>query len=153
MGRFESRDVPKESSISEAELERQILLKTVRVELSIRYTAGYQRLRFARERKAVLVQSPVKRFDSQTIPRSEKPLLPLIPDGETEHTVQALQAPFTEFLVEVNDYFGIAVRSKYVTAREFTAQFEVVVDFAVEYDPDSAVLVGHRLLPGLEIDD
>src|SRR6185436_16694958 len=36
---------------------------------------------------------------------------------------------------------------------ELFADFFVVVDLAVENDPGSAVLIGNRLLAGLEVDD
>lgn len=36
---------------------------------------------------------------------------------------------------------------------EVSSQFAVIVDFAVEYDPDAGVLISHRLVSRCEIDD
>ena len=58
------------------------------------------------------------------------------------------------FLVEVEDGLGIASRSIAVPARlQAGSKVGVVVDLAVEDDPDVAVLVAHRLFAAGHVDD
>ena len=54
----------------------------------------------------------------------------------------------------MDDDFGVAAGPEDVSALlEVVPQLAVVVDLAVEDDPDRAVFVGHRLMPALEVDD
>src|SRR5712692_9284963 len=65
-----------------------------------------------------------------------------------------LEAVFPVFLVEMNDGFGVAVSAVGVSTRDQRfAQRLVVVDFAIEDDPERAVLVAHGLVAGGEIHD
>ena len=60
----------------------------------------------------------------------------------------------TEVLVEVNDHLGVGLRREPMTLPlELDAQLAVVVDLAVEHEPNRAVLVRDRLVSRLEIDD
>src|SRR6266704_1080710 len=53
----------------------------------------------------------------------------------------------TIFFVKMQNSFGIAVCCISVTAFfQHSAEFEMVVDFSVEDNPDCPVLVGHRLV-------
>ncbi len=66
----------------------------------------------------------------------------------------SIDARRPEFLVRVNDRFGIGFRSKPVTQTDQAIpQRVVVVDLAVERDPTRAVLVGERLFAAGAIDD
>src|SRR3569833_3415600 len=50
--------------------------------------------------------------------------------------------------------FGIAVRRKAMPlCNELPAQILVIVDLAIENDPDRAIFVGYRLVPARKIDD
>ena len=54
----------------------------------------------------------------------------------------------------MNQYFGIAAAFKAMApCLEFVAQGKIVVDLAVEDGPDRAVLVAHRLLAGVKVDN
>src|SRR5689334_4501380 len=65
-----------------------------------------------------------------------------------------LRAIRAEFIVSVNDRFGVAVGVESVAEIfQFGSKFEVVVNLAVENDPGSAIRVVNRLLPVGEIDD
>jgi hypothetical protein len=58
------------------------------------------------------------------------------------------------FLIQVNDGFGIALRAVLVTTRShLLPELGVVVDFAVEDDPDGFVLIADWLVTGRKIDD
>src|ERR1700722_6681528 len=76
------------------------------------------------------------------------------PDRQAEHAAQPRDRGGVPVLVGVDDHLGVGGRVEAV-ARGFqvTSQFPVVVDFAVEDDPDRAILVVDWLVPGREIDD
>ena len=96
----------------------------------------------------------VERLDAQAVAREQELPLPRVPEREGEHAAQPLDAARPELLVEVHDDLGVGRRREAVAARhELAPQLAVVVDLAVEDDPDRAVLVGDRLLAGLEVDD
>ena len=78
-----------------------------------------------------------------------------VPDREREHPVQPIEAGFAVLRVEVNDDLGVRGASEVDAARdELGAELAVVVDLAVERDPDRAVRAHHRLRGGFrEIDD
>ena len=57
-------------------------------------------------------------------------------------------------LVEVDEHFRVAVRAEAMAAAEESVpQRAVVVDFAVEDDPDRAVFVGQRLMSAGDVED
>ena len=97
----------------------------------------------------------VDRLLAEAIAREEQPLAPRVPDGEREHPVDALRKRFAPLLVPVDEHLGVAVAAEHVSVRnQLGAQMQVVVDLAVEGDPDGPVLVRHRLGAGRgEIDD
>ena len=54
----------------------------------------------------------------------------------------------------MDDHLGVAGGVEGVTGRlELGSQLPVVVDFAVEHEPDRAIFVVDRLLPGGQVDD
>ena len=59
------------------------------------------------------------------------------------------------FLVEMDDHLGVGMVGGEPVAGALSslAQFDVVVDLAVEDDRDGPVLVEHRLLAGGHVDD
>ena len=59
-----------------------------------------------------------------------------------------------KFLVEVNQGLGVTVGAKAMTSRhEILPKRLVVVDLAVENDPDGAVLIRDRLVAARKVDD
>src|ERR1700754_425033 len=85
----------------------------------------------------------------------EKQLLgPLVPDRKRKHAAQVLRTINAPLIVSMNDRFGVAVGVELVTELfQLLAQFEVVVDLAVEDDPRGTVLVVNRLLTAFQVDD
>src|SRR6185369_17401372 len=95
-----------------------------------------------------------ERLDAEAIACQKQPALPLVPERKREHPAQVFDGVRTELLVEMDDRFGVTRRTEHVSAaREPRPQLAVVVDLAVEHDPDGAVLVRHGLVSVLEIDD
>jgi len=77
-----------------------------------------------------------------------------IPDGETEHAVEMMDAVGTILLERMDDRFGIAVRPKDVSrVLERGPHRLKIVDLAIEHDPPLARLVAQRLMTAGEIDD
>ena len=95
-----------------------------------------------------------QRLLAEPIARQQHAASVQVADRERKHAVEPLDARVAVFLVGVDDRFGVGVRPEPVSARlEIAPQLEVVVDFAVEHDPDRPVFVGHRLLAAGAVDD
>ena len=78
----------------------------------------------------------------------------LVPDGDGELAVQMFEHGDTMFFVEVDDDLGGALGVKMMPfADQFVPQFGIVEYFAVEYDPDGAVLVVNGLMTAAQVDD
>src|SRR5262245_45501202 len=77
-----------------------------------------------------------------------------VPDRDGKHSVEVREAFGPFVLVEMDDRFGVAIGAKLVAgAFEPATEVEVVIDFAVEDEPNGAVFVRHRLASGDEVDD
>ena len=75
-------------------------------------------------------------------------------DREGEHAVELLDAGVAVLFVGVDDGFGVGLGAEAMAAGlELAAELAMVVDLAVEDDPDRAVFVGHRLLAAGPVDD
>ena len=76
-----------------------------------------------------------------------------VPDGECEHSVQAVHAPGSKVLVEMGDHLGVPLgRERMALRGELLPQLAIVVDLAVEHDGDGAVFVVDRLISRLKVD-
>ena len=65
--------------------------------------------------------------------------------------VQGVRAPL---FVTVHDHFGIGLGAELMTFRlEFRAQFRIIVNLAVEDDPDRFLEIRHRLMSPGQVDD
>ena len=90
-----------------------------------------------------------ERLDAEAVARREEALAPRVPQGEGPHAVEALHAVFAPLFVGVQHDLGVAARGEDVAARaQLGGEFEVVVDLAVEDQPQRAVLIAHGLMPG-----
>ena len=89
----------------------------------------------------------VEGLDAEAVARGEERALPRVPDGEREHPVEPLEAVRAPAARTGQQHLGVATRTKAVPARlELRAQLDVVVDLAVEDDPEVAVVADHRLV-------
>jgi len=96
----------------------------------------------------------VKGLDAQPVARYEKALSAGVPYGEGKHASKVLYTVRPIFFVQVNDGFRVAVGAVLVTQRlQLLPQGGMVVDFAVENNPDRAVFVAEGLVAGREIDN
>ena len=77
-----------------------------------------------------------------------------IPDGKREHASEFFNDLWPVFLIKMDDGFCIRIGvERMPLLLEFTAQFFVVVDLAVENDLNRAVLVVDWLMARIEVDD
>ena len=96
----------------------------------------------------------VEGLDPKTVSGGEELMLAFVPDDEREHAAQVLDAVRAVLLIKVDNAFRVAVSAIGVTLGEqFFSKFDVVVNFAVEYDPDGAVFVANWLMTSLDVDD
>jgi hypothetical protein len=77
-----------------------------------------------------------------------------VPQRNRELAVQLGDEVESLLLVEMDERFSVAAGLEDMPAAvEIGAQFDVVEDFSVEGDPDTAVFVAQRLAAGAQIDD
>ena len=114
----------------------------------------HDRLQLGREHKSFGCLGIVERLDPQAVTRQEQRASRMVPNGKGEHSPQSFDARLAVLLVQVHEHFRVRRRREPVPLRqELGGQLPVVVDLAVEDHPDGSVLVGQRLVPGLEVDD
>ena len=78
-------------------------------------------------------------------------MLIAIPEPDGKHTAQLVDEIKPLLLVKVDQDLGVRVRLELVPpAEELLSQFTIVVDLAVERDPDGPGLVGKGLATGRE---
>src|SRR5262245_18719111 len=96
----------------------------------------------------------IERFHTQSIARDEQLLSPLVPDSKGKHPSQIVNTISAVLLIEMEDCFSVAMCLIDVTpGLELRAKISVVVDFAVEYDVQRAILIGHGLMAGRHVDN
>lgn len=109
---------------------------------------------FAGEDELSAAVGVVERLFAESIAGQDKLLLSAVPDGDGEHAIEMGEAIGTEIFVEVDDGLGIAFGAKLVAgAFESSAEFAVIVDFAIEDDLDGSIFIGEGLVSGFEIDN
>src|SRR4029077_1180627 len=80
--------------------------------------------------------------------------LPTVVQREGEHAVHALEHVDAVAVVQREDDLRVRVRAQPVaTLKKVASQLEVVVELAVERDPELAVARAHRLVAALDVDD
>src|SRR5438046_5061678 len=101
-----------------------------------------ERLQLRAEEERISELGVVQGLLPEPVACKHKLTLPLIPECEGKHPVQALDAGLSVLLVKVNDHFRISVGREPVAAgHEFSSKLPEVVDLAVENELDRAILV------------
>ena len=81
----------------------------------------------------------VEGFDAHGVAGDEEALAWGVPDGEGEHAVEFIEDVVAPLEVAEDDDFGIgAAEERVAELEEFLADFEIVIDFAIEDHPDIA---------------
>ena len=118
------------------------------------HLAGYSgmledRLDLGGEEQRAVLQGVVERLHAEPIPGEQHPSPASVPEGEGELALQLVDARLPALLVKVDDRLRVRPAAIPVTAGlEPAPKRLVVVDLAVEDDPDGFVLVRHRLAAG-----
>ena len=115
----------------------QVFIDRGRIDVA-RHAGNFeQALQLAGEEQPARLVAIDQRLFAQPIAAEDQPAAVGVPDGDGEHAVQMREALRPFVLVEVDDGLGVAVGAELV-ARAFQPlpQVPVVVDFAVEDDPD-----------------
>src|SRR2546427_3215452 len=96
----------------------------------------------------------IKRLNTQTVTGGKQTVLACVPNGESEHPSQMLNAVPSVLFIKMENGFGITVGTVLMPVRlHLRAQGEVVVDFTIEDYPQRSVLVADVLMPGREINN
>src|SRR5262249_40947296 len=103
-------------------------------------------LNFGRKEKLPPEERVVNRLFPEPIPRQEQAAAVVVPQRESEHSIQARDAIDTELLIEMNNAFGVRVRVEAMSPGEKRGtMLLVIVNLPIERYPNRAVLIGHRL--------
>ncbi len=134
--------------------ERQVFRQKAGFKLRADFGVLQQSFDFGGEGEQPSVPEIVERLDAQPVARAEQGAGVLVPQREGKHPPKTLDAVGAELLVGVDHGFGIAGGAIAVPGLfQLRAYGRVVEDLAVVDDPQAAVLVGHRLLAGGQVDD
>jgi len=124
------------------------------VELTLDLVVLEDRLDLGGEDQPPPVAGVDERLDAEPVAREQDTPPAAVPDREGEHAAQAGQDVESPGLVPMQDDLRVRGRPEGETAsRELGRQLPIVVDLAVEGDPDRPVLRRHRLRAGREVDD
>lgn len=112
---------------------------------SVRGLAQWAHL--GREAERLVTLAVVQRFDTQSIARKQEAAMAFIPNRKCKHAAQMLDHLAAVLFVEMDKHLGVAAGSEPVSCRlKPRAQIGEVVNLAVKYRPDRAVLIRHWLI-------
>ena len=134
---------------------KQVTGQAARVEASGDRRMGKERLRFGPEEKRPINPFGItERLLAHPVASQGQPLAGDVPDRQGEHPVELADEFGAVILVKMDQAFGVGAGPEGVTSGEESgSKLGIVVDLAVEGDPDGPVLVAHRLGPPLDVDD
>ncbi len=145
-----AKDGPRRRNV----LERKVLVQRDDIDAPLDPRMLEDGFQLGAEDQLIARESVVERLDAEAIP-GEKQLSRLrVPDGEREHSVEVAHRVRAELLVGVDHHLGVRPGLESMAElREKVAQALVVVDFAIEDDPERPVFVRDRLMASLDVDD
>ena len=118
------------------------------IDLGFDVWMGQERLDLRTEHQLAIHRRVEQGPDAHPVAGQEELRSLRVPDGNGELAIQMVQAAGAMLLVQVQDDFGVGIgREAVAAASSSAAQLHVVVDLAVEHDPQRSVLVADRLLP------
>ena len=134
--------------------EREQVVDSLDVGADRDHSRRQDRLDLRTPKEPAVALGVVQRADPDAIPaQDEGPGLP-VPERDGELAAGMGEHPLAVVFVEVDPGFGVAPGLEGVAAgQEFLADLGVLEEFAVERDPDRAVLVADRLSTPGEVDD
>src|SRR5712664_2276727 len=133
--------------------EREIIVKRFKVDVAADGWMFEQGAEFRTKNQMAVHLRVKQRLLADAIARQKKRLGSLVPNCKREHAAQILWTVRSVLVIGVYDRFSVAVGVKLVAETlELRAQLAVVVNFAVENNPGSLVLIVNRLLAVSEVD-
>ncbi len=159
MARHELANIAEQRMLAAGITERQRFRQRIFFQHRRNSRMLQQRLDFRRKCEEPPVPVIVKRFDAHPVPRAEKLLLLGVPDAECEHSPKEVQAIRAVLFVGMQDGLGIGTSLVAMPGLfERGPQGRMVVNLAIERDPESAGFVGlcpiiHGLVAALDVDD
>ena len=136
-------------------LQGQIVIDTIQIGFA-RYTRpGQNRFDFGGKEQGVVVPHIVQRFFAGAVARQQHALVVRIPQCESEHAAEVVEYTDPPLLIAVDDDLGVAMVAEAMAALlQLFAQFDEIIDFAVEDQVYLIVVVTHRLAGGIaQVDD
>lgn len=147
-------DVAEDGFVTRHVVEGEKAVQDLRIDFGGEAGEGKKGFDFRGEDERARGERIVERLDADAVSSEKERASALVPDGEREHATQFFDAAFAEVFIEVDDDFGVGAGFERMAAlEEVFAKVPEVVDFAVEDNPDGAVLVGKRLVTAFEVDD
>src|SRR5581483_4704615 len=124
------------------------------VKLGVHSRCGENYFHLGPEDKLAATKMIVERLDAQSVPGNKETSLSSVPNRKGEHPSEVLNAVATVFLVQVDNRLSITMGPVFMaTAHQIFAQSGMVIDFAVKDDPDRAIFIADRLMPGSKVHD
>ena len=111
-------------------------------------------LQLGAEKYVVATMRDVERLDAHAIARQHQPSSGVGPERHRKHAAQSVEAPRVPFQKRAQDGLGVAMRVEPMSqVLQLGADFEVVVDFAVEDDDRVAIFSRDGLIAMLQVDN
>ena len=96
----------------------------------------------------------IKWLDAEHITCRKQFPLPDIPDDKSKHTAKPVQKFFTPLLVAVQQNFRVCLVAENMTfGNQLLFQLLIVIDLTIEGNDHTFILIEHRLVPGIQIND
>src|SRR5579875_1432129 len=132
----------------------KILQEALRVSFLQFRRGGENHFDFRAENQAIASDRVMYGLDPQPVPGKQKCLFTFVEDGKRKHPPQLVDTIRAVLLVQMNYNFGIRVGVKTMAERfKLPPQSGKIINLAVEDDPDSSILVMHRLTPPPHVND
>ena len=108
---------------------------------------GQQRLHLRGKGQVLAIVMIIQRFDAEGVTREEEGACTGIPDRQRPHPDKARETVRAPLLIGRENDFGIRSGMKVMTERgQFRAQFQIIVDFAVENNPALPIHAAQRFM-------
>ena len=131
------------------------MMERDRIDRSVNVTRGQQSRQCRRKAQTPGRLGVIERLDAEPVAREHDAAGLALPDRESEHAVEALDAARAPFRIGFEDDFGVALREEAISLlHELAAQLAIIINAAVENDREAEQRIDHRLLRcGRKIDD
>jgi len=134
--------------------EREVAFERIERQLTAPARCPAKRVELACEVQHAVQDGVEQRFLPETISREKGRSRPLVVDRQGEHSLELLHGRRSVFLPRVDDGFRVGTGPEPVPLRlELGAKTVMVVDLAVEGDPDPPILVAQWLVAAGAVDD